>query len=81
MNIFQGFLTKTWTKSVKSRRDVEMASISGPCGLAGSDATRCARPAPISSPFRRLDRGMKGPDPKLSHPETLNFFGLACGFN
>jgi len=35
MNIFQGLMTKAWAKSVKSRRDAEMASISGPCGLAG----------------------------------------------
>src|SRR3546814_17824051 len=38
--------------------DAEMASISGACGLAGSDATRGGHPNPISSPFRSLDRAI-----------------------
>src|SRR3546814_8057924 len=55
MSIFQDLPTTPWAKSIKSRLplnwgDAEMASILGPCGLAGSDATRGGHPNPISSP-------------------------------
>src|SRR3546814_11345473 len=66
MSIFQGFSTKPWAKSVKSRRDAEMASISDPCGLAGSDATRCTRSSPISSHFDASNVELRGPDPGVS---------------
>src|SRR3546814_8441372 len=61
MSIFPDLPTTQWTKSVKSPLpliwgDAEMASISGACGLAGSDATRCNRPNPISSHFGASNR-------------------------
>ena len=60
MSIFQGSLTQPWTKSVKSRGDAEMASISGPRALADETIIRGGRPDPISSPFRRLECVMDG---------------------
>jgi hypothetical protein len=60
MNIFQAALTQPWTKSVKSLRDVEMASISSPRGLADGTTIGCGHAKPISSPFRRLDSAIPG---------------------
>jgi hypothetical protein len=58
MNIFQGSLTQPWTKSVKSLRDAEMASISPPRGLADGTTIGGGHAKPISSPFRRLERAI-----------------------
>src|SRR3546814_10925810 len=71
MSIFPDLPTTQWTKSVKSPLpliwgDAEMASISGACGLAGSDATRCNRPNPISSHFGASNAELRGSDPTRS---------------
>src|SRR3546814_17419606 len=68
MSIFPDLPTTQWTKSVKSPLpliwgDAEVASISGACGLAGSDATRCNRPNPISSHFGASNAELLGSDP------------------
>jgi len=58
MSIFQADPTLRWAISVKSRRDVKMASISNRDALAGAPSPRGAHLGPICSPFWRLDRAV-----------------------
>jgi hypothetical protein len=51
MSIFQAFSTPQWAISVKSLRDVKMASISNGNALAEATSLRGAHFGPICSPF------------------------------
>ena len=55
MSIFQTDLTLQSAILVKSRRDVQMASISNRNALAKATSLRGAHFRPICSPFERLD--------------------------
>jgi hypothetical protein len=58
MSIFQADLTLHRGILVKSRRDVQMASISNRNALTKATSLRGAHSGPICSPFERLDHAI-----------------------
>ena len=72
MNIFQDFLTKSWTKSVKSRRDAEMASISNGHSFGKATSLPGTNIRSICSPFRRLEGAIrKGLFARLTRQDVI----------
>ncbi|WP_292636636.1 hypothetical protein, partial [Novosphingobium sp.] len=55
MSIFQAFPTQRWAILVKSRRDAQMASISGRSCLGRATSPPGGTFGPSCSPFGRLD--------------------------